>query len=66
MPELHLRQPVLTYSACGPFTEHREKIKEFKVTGDLNYIYKNELDKILKIIFRKYFERQSLWNCCKS
>ena len=22
MPELHLKQPGLTYSSCGPFTKH--------------------------------------------
>ena len=26
MPELHLKQPRFTYSACGPFTKHREII----------------------------------------
>ena len=45
MPELHLRQPGFTYSACGAFTKHCESIWKFKETGDLNYIYKNELDK---------------------
>ena len=45
MPEMHLRQPQFTYSACGPFTKHRERIQKFKETGDTNYIYKNELDK---------------------
>ena len=30
MPELHLKQPGFTYSACGPFTKHRERIKKFK------------------------------------
>ena len=45
MPEMHLRQPQLTYSACGPFTKHKQKIQKFKETGDTNYIYKNELDK---------------------
>ena len=24
IPELHLRQPEFTYSACGPFTKHIE------------------------------------------
>ena len=24
MPEMHLRQPQLVYSACGPFTRHKE------------------------------------------
>ena len=24
MPEMHLRQPRFVYSACGPFTRHKE------------------------------------------
>ena len=45
MPEMHLRQSRFAYSACGPFTRHKERIKEFKRTGDMCYIYRNELDK---------------------
>ena len=45
MPEMHLRQPQFTYSACGRFTKHKQRIQKFKETGDTNYIYKNELDK---------------------
>ena len=45
MPEMHLKQPWFTYSACGPFTKNKERIQKFKETGDTNYIYKNELDK---------------------
>ena len=45
MPEIHLRQSQFTYSACGPFTKHEQRIQKFKETGDTNYIYKNELDK---------------------
>ena len=45
MPEMHLRQPQFVYSACGTFTRHKERIKEFKRTGDTRYIYRNELDK---------------------
>ena len=45
MPEMHLRQPGFTYSACGPFTKNKERIQKFKETGESNYIYKNELDK---------------------
>ena len=45
MQEMHLRQPRFTYSACGPFTRHKERIKKFKETGDMQYIYRNELDK---------------------
>ena len=45
MPEMHLRQPQFVYSSCGPFTKYKERIKEFKRTGDTRYIYRNELDK---------------------
>ena len=45
MPEMHLKQPGFTCSACGPFTKNKERIQKFKETGDTNYIYKNELDK---------------------
>ena len=52
MPELHLRQPSalgqpgFMYSACGPFTKTKERIKKFKETRDSQYIYQNELDKL--------------------
>ena len=45
MPEMYLRQPGFTYSACGPFTRHKQRIQQFMQTGDTNYIYKKELDK---------------------
>ena len=45
MPQMHLRQPQFIYSACGSFTRHRERIKKFKQTGDMRYIYRNDLDK---------------------
>ena len=45
MPEMYLRQPQFVYSACGPFTRHKERIKEFKRTGDTRLLYRNELDK---------------------
>ena len=44
MPEIHLRQPKFTYSACGLFTKNKERIQKFKETRDLRYIYRNELD----------------------
>ena len=40
-----LKQPVFTYSACGPFTKHKERIQKFMQTSDTNYIYRNDLDK---------------------
>ena len=45
MPEMHLRQPVLTYSACRQFTKNKQRIQKFMQTGDTNYIYQNESDK---------------------
>ena len=45
MPEMHLRQPQFVYSACGTFTRYKERIKEFKRTGDTHLLYRNELDK---------------------
>ena len=44
-PEMHLRQPGFTYSACGPFTKNKERIEKFMQTGNTDFIYKNELDK---------------------
>ena len=45
MPEIHLKQPGFTYSACGPFTRNKERIQKLKETGDAKYNYRNELDK---------------------
>ena len=45
MPELHLKQPGFTFSACGPFKKIKERIQKFMQAGDTNYIYKNELAK---------------------
>ena len=46
MHETHLKDlKVGTYSACGSFTRHKDRIDKFIQTGDTNYIYKTELDK---------------------
>ena len=45
MPEMHLKQPGFTYSACGPFTKNIERIEKFMQTGNTIFIYRNELDK---------------------
>ena len=45
MPEMHLKQPGFTYSACGPFTKNKEGIEKFMETGNTDFILKNELDK---------------------
>ena len=45
MPEMHLKQPGFTYSACGLFSKNEEKIEKFMQTRNTNFIYKSELDK---------------------
>ena len=45
MPEMHLKQPVFTYSACVPFTKNKERIEKFMQTGNTDFIYKYEFDK---------------------
>ena len=30
MPEMYLKQPGFTYSACGPFTKNKERIQKYK------------------------------------
>ena len=45
MPEMHLRQPGFTSSACGQFAKNKERRKKFKETGDSKYIYQKKLDK---------------------
>ena len=44
MHEMHLKQPVFTYSACGPLTKNKEIIQKFMQTGNTDFNYKNELD----------------------
>ena len=60
MPEIHLRQPQFTYSACGPFTRHEERIQKFKETGDTNYVFKNQLDKACFVHDAAYSDSKDL------
>ena len=45
MPEMNLRRPGFTHSACRPFTKSRETIQKFKETVDSRYISQNQLEK---------------------
>ena len=47
MPEMHLKQPGFTYSACGPFTKNKERIEKFMQTGNTDFIYKMDLVKLV-------------------
>ena len=66
MPKMHLRQPQFVYSACGPFTRHKERIKKFKQTGDTRYIYRNELDKACFQHDSAYADNKDLINRTKA
>ena len=46
MPEMHLKQPGFTYSACGPFTKNNKRIQKFQETRDSRYFYQNEVDTV--------------------
>ena len=39
MSELHLK--AFTYSSCGPFTKHRERIQKFRETSNLKHLCRN-------------------------
>ena len=45
MPEMDLKQPGFTYSACGSFTKNKERMEKFMQTINTDFVYKNELDK---------------------
>ena len=38
--KMHVRQPRYTYSACGPFTKHQERIQKIREIGSLKHISK--------------------------
>ena len=66
MPEMHLRQPQFVYSAFGPFTRHKERIKNFEQTGNTRYIYRNELDRACFQHDFAYVDHKDLINRTKS
>ena len=45
MPEMHLREPGFIYGAYETFNKNKKRIQRFRKTGNLTYIYQNELDK---------------------
>ena len=45
MPELDLKQPGFTYSACGPFLKYRKRILKIRENCNLKQLYRNELYK---------------------
>ena len=39
MPEMHLKQPGFTYSACGPFAKNKERIQKLKKKRKIQIIF---------------------------
>ena len=60
MPETHLRQPGFTYSACGPFTKLKERIKNLnkQVIRDI-FIKMN----LIKLVFNMMLHIQIIKIC---
>ena len=58
MPEMHLKQPGFTYSAYDQFTKNKERIQKFIQTGDTDYIYENDVDKVC-------FQHDMAYSRCK-
>ena len=52
IPEMHLKQPGFTYSACGPFTKSKERIQKFEETGDRAIFTKMNLIRLALNIIR--------------
>ena len=61
MPEMHLKQPGITYSACDPLTKNKERIEKFMQTENTDFIYKNELDFNFNLISDLFSIRHDLW-----
>ena len=47
MPEMHLKQTGFIYSSCGLFAKTRERIERLMQTGNTDFTYKYELDKLV-------------------
>ena len=62
MPGFYSKQPGFTYSACGSFIKHCERIENFRETGNLKYLYRNELEKACFAHDAEYSESKDLAN----
>ena len=60
MPEIHLKQPRFTYSACGWFNESKKRIKKFMKAGNTDLIYRNDLDKACFQLDKAYGKSKDL------
>ena len=47
VPEMYLKKPGFTYSACRPFTKNKERIQKFKEAGEKAIFKKMNLIKLV-------------------
>ena len=47
MPQMHLKQPGFTYSACGPFVKNKERIEKFMQTGNTDFFIEMNLIRLV-------------------
>ena len=58
MPKMHLWDPkVKKYSACGPFTRHKQRINDFMKDGKLSHILKIDW---MQLVFNMILLMQSI------
>ena len=60
LSELHLKQLGFIYSACGPFTKHRERIQKFRETDNVKHLHRNELGKVCFAYDTAYSDNKEL------
>ena len=60
MPEPHLKQPAFIHSFNGWFTKHRERIQNFRKTGNLKHLFKHELGRACFTHDKAYFDSKDL------
>ena len=59
MPEMHLKQPGFTYSACGLFTKNKERIEDLcKLEMQILFIEMNLIKPVSNMIWLK--EKQKI------
>ena len=56
MPEMHLKQPAFTYSACGPFTKNKELKSVCKLEIQILFIKMN----LIKLLFNMIWLSKAL------
>ena len=60
MPEMHLRQLQFSYSACGPFTRHKQRIEKKLEIQTVSTKMKNELNKACFAHDAAYYDGKDL------